>query len=61
MNKECLKGYYRIDKRYTKYGIYELYESLRYSDEVESLVTLNGIVHGYTYESLDIYIEELED
>lgn len=53
-----MKGYYRIDSLDTRYGKLELFESLRYGDEAEAIVTLDGKIKGYTWGTLSEWAQE---
>lgn len=48
-----MKGYYRIDK----FGLFELWESEKYGDEVPAKVTFKGQIIGETYDSLENFLK----
>ena len=53
-----MKNYYKIDEKITMFGIFELWESEIYGEESPGLVTLNSLKVGYTYDSLNDFIND---
>lgn len=50
-------GYYKLSERHTAKGLFELWESEKYGDEVPSIVTLNGIEFSATFDTLDEFLQ----
>ncbi len=53
-----MKGYTVIDEVKKPEGLYQLWESNRFGDEVAAPVTLNGERIGETYDRLEEWIDE---
>lgn len=52
------KHYYKIAELHKPEGLFELWESKHYGDEVVALVTLNGNITGSTWDDLYIWYDE---
>lgn len=55
-----MKGYYRIDSSRGVKGLYELWESKKFGDEIACAVTLNGQEIDSTWDNLRDFIQEYE-
>jgi hypothetical protein len=53
-----MKGYYKISEMRTAKGLFELWESKKYGDEVAAKVTLCGIEIGETWNDLRTFIND---
>lgn len=55
--KKLKDRYYKIDERHTPYGTFELCENELYGNSKPYMVTLGLWPIGYTYDTLDNFIE----
>lgn len=53
-----LKGYYKIDNKFTIYGMYELWEDKILGDTKAALITLDGVPVGKTFDSLTDWLHD---